>query len=66
MFFIYVGEVVRTFSKNTRDYRTNLALSVIGTIVHVALLYMHIERRGAAVNEANAVPRSQLGKFEFT
>lgn len=38
MFFIYVGEVVRTFSNNVRDYRTNLALAIIGTLVHGALL----------------------------
>ena len=37
-------------------------LAIIGTIVHGALLFMHIKRRGVAVAEANAVPRSQLGK----
>ena len=65
LFFIYVGEVVRTFSNQVRDYRTNLALAIIGTIVHGALLFMHIKRRGVAVAEANAVPRSQLGNVSL-
>ena len=52
---------MRQFSNELSDYRTNLALAIIGIIVHGTLLFMHIKRRGVAVAEANAVSRSALG-----
>lgn len=62
MFFIFIGNIVETFSTSSKDYDINLAFAIIGTIIHLGInVFLVIGRREAV----ELVRQEQFGsKFQ--